>query len=83
MPPNDHDNLSAYLDGELDDVASERIDGVLAQSNVAQMEVDRLAQTYDLLDVLPRYEATDEFTEKTVATIKSRYETRLKRIFEK
>jgi len=60
----------AYLDGELDEHAAERIEGVLAHSNVARNDVEGLAQIYELLDVLPRYEVSTEFTEQTMASIR-------------
>jgi anti-sigma factor RsiW len=63
-------DLVAYLDGELDEQATERIEAVLAQSNVARNDVEALAQTYELLDVLPRYEAPAEFTAQTLASIR-------------
>ncbi len=60
----------AYLDGELDEQAVERIESVLAQNDIARKDVELLAQTYDLLDVLPRFEASQDFAEQTMATIR-------------
>ncbi len=70
LTPEIRSDFVAYLDGELDEQATERIEAVLAQSNVARNDVEGLAQTYELLDALPRYEASAEFTEQTVASIR-------------
>jgi anti-sigma factor RsiW len=61
-------DLVAYLDGELDEGATQRIEGILAQSPVARNDTEMLVRTYDLLELLPRPKATTEFTEKTIAT---------------
>ena len=63
-------NLTAYLDGELDEVESADIERVLSRSSVARNDVEVLARTYDLLDNLPRYQATTAFTERTIASIR-------------
>ncbi len=70
LTPEIRSDFVAYLDGELDEQATERIEAVLAQSNVARNDVEGLAQTYELLDALPRYEASAEFAEQTVASIR-------------
>jgi len=61
------DNFAAYLDGELDDTLTRHIETVLSQSNVARNDVEMLAKTYELLDLLPRPKASGEFSEKTLA----------------
>lgn len=61
------ENLAAYLDGELDDSLTQQIETVLATSTVARNDVELLARTYDLLDLLPRPKASGDFTEKTLA----------------
>ncbi len=66
----DRENLAAYLDGELDDDTTRRIEAVLTASEVARNDVDLLARTYDMLDLLPRPKASSDFTQKTVATAK-------------
>ena len=70
LSPEDRDNLTAYLDGELDENATRRIESILTSSAVARNEVEALARTYDLLDSLPRPKAPDDFTQRTVATAK-------------
>ena len=63
-------NLTAYLDGELDEDGTRQIETVLAGSTVARNDVELLAKTYELLDLLPRPKASGEFTEKTMQTAK-------------
>jgi hypothetical protein len=64
------DNLTAYLDGELDESLTQQIETVLAQSTVARNDVETLAKTYDLLDLLPRPKASSDFSEKTLSIAK-------------
>ncbi len=64
------DNFVAYLDGELDPTAAKDLEQVLADSPVARKDIELLVRTYGLLDLLPRPQATVEFTQKTMATIK-------------
>jgi hypothetical protein len=70
LSPTQRSNLVAYLDGELDEAETTEIETVLAQSAVARHEVELLARTYDLLDTLPRVSVTQEFTDRTLATVR-------------
>ena len=70
MSPEQRANLTAYLDGELDEVESADIERVLSRSSVARNDVEVLARTYDVLGNLPRYQATTAFTERTIASIR-------------
>lgn len=70
LTPEIRSDFVAYLDGELDEQAAERIETVLAQSGVARNDIERLAQSYELLDALPRYEATAEFTAQTMESVR-------------
>jgi anti-sigma factor RsiW len=70
LTPAQRSDLVAYLDGELDDQSTADIESVLAHSNVARNDVELLARTYDLLDDLPRVKATQEYTDRTLATIR-------------
>lgn len=70
LSTEDRENLSAYLDGELDDGGTQRIESLLVQSSVARNDVELLSKTYDLLDELPRPDAPKDFLEKTLATAK-------------
>lgn len=63
-------NLTAYLDGELDETETADIEQVLARSAVARNDVEMLARTYDLLEHLPKYQVTAAFTERTIATVR-------------
>lgn len=62
-------NLVAYLDGELDEGEVREIETVLAQSTIARTDVEGLARTYEMLDLLERPKASVDFTEKTLATV--------------
>ncbi len=64
------DNFVAYLDGELEPAEAQDLERVLADSPVARKDIELLVRTYGLLDLLPRPQATVEFTQKTMATIK-------------
>ena len=64
------ENLVAYLDGELDEVSTQDIEQTLARSPEARHEVDMLTRTWELLDTLPKSKASDEFSERTLSSIK-------------
>src|SRR5262245_27970057 len=65
------DNLTAYLDGELDEAATQDIEQVLAVSEVARHEVDMLSRTWDMLNVLPTHKASEQFTHKTMTNLRA------------
>ena len=62
--------LVSYLDGELDEEATARIEKLIAENAVARQDVELLAATYALFDDLPRPKAKPGFTEKTVSMAK-------------
>ena len=64
------EDLVAYLDGELVDDKVTQIDQVIARSEVARHEVEALARTFELLDLLPKCKASDEFASNTISTLK-------------
>lgn len=70
LSPEDREDLPAYLDGELSEDATRRIESLLVQSSVARNDVELLSKTYELLDELPRPDAPLDFLEKTLATAK-------------
>jgi hypothetical protein len=70
LTPEVRADFAAYLDGELEPAATERIEAVLAQSEVARKDLEELVGAYELLDVLPRYRALSEFTGQTLETIR-------------
>ncbi|MBS0204708.1 MAG: hypothetical protein JSS49_17525 [Planctomycetes bacterium] len=70
LSADQREDLVAYLDGELPDAQAQQIDQVLARSEVARHEVEALARTWEMLDVLPTPKAPPEFTERTMTTLK-------------
>jgi hypothetical protein len=69
LPSDDVDQLSAFLDGELDDEGVRQVEDLLARDPNARAELQRLERAWHLLDGLPRAEANPEFTRTTVAMI--------------
>ncbi|MGE5193973.1 MAG: anti-sigma factor family protein [Deltaproteobacteria bacterium] len=65
------ENLTAYLDGELDETATQEIEQVLAVSEVARHEVDMLSRAWDMLNVLPTHKASEEFTQRTMTSLRA------------
>ncbi len=63
-------DLVAYLDGELDEAGSREIERILTHSPVARNEVEVLVRTWEMLDHLPLHDAPDDFTERTMSTIR-------------
>jgi hypothetical protein len=69
LPPiseKDRENLSAYLDGELGDEATEEVVALLGRRQDVRTVAEELKKTWDLLDYLPRPQAPENFTEKTL-----------------
>ena len=64
------EDLVAYLDGELPDEEVQQIDHIIARSEVARHEVEALARTWEMLDVLPSAKASDDFASKTMTNLK-------------
>ncbi|MFH5802452.1 hypothetical protein [Alienimonas sp. DA493] len=71
LSAEDRDDLVAYLDGELEGEANDRISKALASSPVARNEVEMLTRTWDLLDLLPAANPDRNFTERTLAAARS------------
>jgi anti-sigma factor RsiW len=63
------EQLSAYLDGELDADAREQVEALLARDPQARVELQRLERAWAILDGLPRIELEPSFTETTVEMI--------------
>jgi anti-sigma factor RsiW len=70
LTPEVRADFVAYLDGELDEDATRKIEAVIAQSEVARGDMESLARTYELLDTLDRPAASDEFAARTMAMIR-------------
>ena len=64
------EDLVAYLDGELPDEQVQQIDRIIAGSEVARHEVEALARTWEMLDVLPPTPASEDFASKTMTNLK-------------
>lgn len=68
MPLNDEDraNLSAYLDGELDEEATQELEAKLNLDPEARAEADALRQAWGMLDYLPKPAPSSDFTHRTL-----------------
>lgn len=64
------EDLVAYLDGELPEDQVRQIDQIIARSEVARHEVEVLARTWEMLDVLPPAQASADFTSRTMTNLK-------------
>ena len=64
-------NLVAYLDGELDEVATVEVEKTLTESEEIRLEVEALSKTWELLDALPPVQASSHFTERTLQSIQT------------
>ncbi len=60
-------NLVAYLDGELNDAQARTIATKLTQSLTARREVEALQKTWEMLDLLSRPRASEDFTVRTLS----------------
>jgi anti-sigma factor RsiW len=63
------EELVAYLDGELDGEATRRMEHRLASEEAVRRRLQQLAQSWDLLDQLPRTTVDDHFTRSTVEIV--------------
>jgi anti-sigma factor RsiW len=59
-------NLVAYLDGELEEQAAHALEARLSSDPRARAEAESLRRTWELLDYLPRTEASTSFTHRTL-----------------
>ncbi len=66
LSPDERSNLVAYLDGELNDAESRVIATKLTQSMTARRELEILQKTWEMLDLLPRPKASEDFTARTL-----------------
>ena len=65
-----HENLVAYLDGELPETAVRDVEQQLAQNPLLRRNVEAYQKAWELLDELPQIRATEQFTTRTVASLK-------------
>jgi anti-sigma factor RsiW len=63
------EELVAYMDGELDRSAAERVERKLAEDAAYRARLTQLQRAWDLLDSLQRSEADDELIHSTVAMV--------------
>lgn len=71
--PNDEqvrEDLVAFLDGELDEELSRRVEVGIHTSPEVRGEAESLRRTWELLDFLPRAEPSATFTQRTLDRIK-------------
>jgi anti-sigma factor RsiW len=64
------EKLVAYLDGELPEGDAREIEQGLASDPTVRTEVEQLSRVWELLDLLPRPNASSEFSSRTLATLK-------------
>ncbi len=69
LTPAERADLVAYLDGELDDARSRAIATKLTHSTTARREIEALEKTWELLEYLPRAQAPEDFTARTLTEI--------------
>jgi anti-sigma-K factor RskA len=71
LSPEDRANLAAYIDGELTENESRAIATKLSLSPTARREVESLKKTWELLEFLPRPNASLIFSERTLTSVRS------------
>ena len=71
------EDLVAYLDGEMDLPGSREIENRLAREPEVRRQLQRLQQSWDLLDRLPRSHVDDTFVRTTVEMLAVRAEEEL------
>jgi hypothetical protein len=71
LSPEERANLAAYLDGELTENEERVIVTKLSLSRTARQDLESLKQTWELLEYLPRPQASADFPERTLTTIRS------------
>ena len=61
--------LVAYLDGELDETATQAVEARIAADPEARAELEAMKQTWFMLDYLPKVEPSPNFTNQTMAQL--------------
>jgi anti-sigma factor RsiW len=64
-----HDELTAYLDGELDAESVRRVEERLARDHAYQTELRQLERAWDMLDRLPRSRVNEGFSNTTIEMV--------------
>ena len=65
------EKLVAYLDGELPEAAARDVEQSLASDPAVRGKVEELNRAWELLDLLPRPNASGEFSSRTLATLQA------------
>lgn len=66
LSDEDRANLSAYLDGELDEEATQLLEAKISQDPAARAEVESIKQAWAMLEYLPRPTPSATFTHRTM-----------------
>jgi anti-sigma factor RsiW len=66
LSDEEREELVAYLDGELDDEKSRRLEARLNRDPEARAEAEQLKRAWGMLDYLPRAQASTSFTHRTL-----------------
>ena len=66
LTDEDRDNLAAFLDGELDEKASQALEAKLNRDPEARQVVEAMRQAWSMLEYLPRPEPSPAFTHRTL-----------------
>ena len=61
----------AYLDGELPEAATRELEQTLNSDPAARIEIEKLNRAWELLDLLPRPNLSEEFTSRTVTALQT------------
>lgn len=72
IPPTSSftEKLVAYLDGELPEGDARDVESSLASDPTMRAEVEKLNRAWELLDLLPRPNASGEFSSRTLTSLK-------------
>jgi anti-sigma factor RsiW len=64
-----NEQLTAYLDGELDSATAADVERKLREDPAYQREAETLKRTWELLDFLPQPEPSKDFASRTVSVV--------------
>jgi anti-sigma factor RsiW len=68
--PSFTEKLVAYLDGELPESDARDVEQSLASDPAMRAEVEQLNRAWDMLDLLPRPNASSEFSSRTLTSLR-------------
>jgi anti-sigma factor RsiW len=72
LTPEEREDLVSYLDGELDAEAARALEAKLGLDPAIRQEAEALKRTWELLDYLPRPQAPEHFTDRTLERLETR-----------